>query len=156
LGGHADEALSELRKAVELAPESAEANNILGVLLARSGNLDEGIEHMTKAVELAPDSAEFHFNLGRALAAKSRFSEALPQLEAAAKLSNGQDAAVLQMLAGLYSENGRYTEAVTTAQRALALAVKHQNDALAAALKGNLERYTLQAQGGQAPDGTKR
>jgi len=155
-GGHADEALSELRKAVELAPESAEAHNILGVFLARSGNLEEGLEHMQKAVELGPDSVEFHFNLGRGLAAKSRFGEALPQLEAAAKFSNGQDAAVLQMLAAMYSENGRYTEAVTTAQRALALAVKQQNDALAAALKGNLERYTLQARGELAPDGTKR
>jgi Flp pilus assembly protein TadD len=150
-GGHREEAIDELTKGIELAPNSADGNNILGVILARSGRLEQAIPHMQKAVELAPQSVEYRFNLGRALAASSRFTEALPQFEEAARLSGGQDPTVLQMLAGMYSETGRYQDAVNTAQRALDLAVQQRNDALAKALRGNIARYERQVRG-ENPD----
>ncbi len=150
-GGHRQQAMAELNKGIELAPNSADGHNILGVILARSGKLDEAIPHMQKAVELAPNSAEYRYNLGRAFAASGRFAEALPQLQQAATLSGGQDPAILQMLAGMYSETGQYQEAVTTAQHALDLATRQQNTALAEALQGNIARYQRQAHG-EDPD----
>jgi tetratricopeptide (TPR) repeat protein len=150
-GGHRQEAIEELTKGIELAPNSADGQNILGVILARSGKLVEAIPHMQKAVDLAPQSSEYRFNLGRAFAASSRFGEALPQFEEAAKLSGGQDPVILQMLAGMYSETGKYEDAVTTAQHALALAIQQQNAALADSLRGNIARYERQARG-ENPD----
>ena len=45
------------------------------------------------------------------------------------------------MLAAMYSENGRYAEAVATARLAIELSNQEQNQALAASLQANLERY---------------
>ena len=47
----------------------------------------------------------------------------------------------------MYSETGRYAEAIATARRALELADQRQDHALAASLQANLQRYEAQAQG---------
>jgi tetratricopeptide (TPR) repeat protein len=153
MGGHRQEAIEELTKGIELAPKSSDGHNIYGVILARMGKLDEAIEELQKAVDLAPQSAECRYNLGRAFAASSRFTEALPQFEAAASLSGGQEPAILQMLAAMYSETAQYRKAAATAQHALDLAIQQKNDDLAAALRGNLARYQRQADstGGAKP-----
>jgi tetratricopeptide (TPR) repeat protein len=151
MGGHRQEAIEELLKGIELAPKSSDGHNIYGVILAREGKLDEAIAELQKAVELAPRSAECRYNLGRALAASSRFPEALPQLESATSLTGGQQPAILQMLAAMYSETGEFQKAITTAQKALDLATQQQNEELAKELRGNLARYELQAQAVQKP-----
>jgi hypothetical protein len=45
---------------------------------------------------------------------------------------------------------------VDTAQHALDLAVRQQNDALATELRGNIARYQHQAQAGQGSDGGQK
>jgi len=145
MGGHRQDAIDELTKGIELAPKSSDGHNIYGVILARMGKLDDAVAELQKAVDLAPQSAECHFNLGRALAASNRFSDALPEFEAAASLTGGQEPAILQMLAAMYSETGQYQKAVDTAQHALDQAVRLQNNDLAAALRGNIARYQSQA-----------
>jgi tetratricopeptide (TPR) repeat protein len=152
-GGHRQDAIDELTSGIELAPKSSDGHNIYGVILARMGKLDEAIAELQKAVVLAPLSAECRYNLGRAFAASSRFTDALPQFEAAASLSGGQEPAILQMLAAMYSETGQYQAAAETAQHALDLAIQQQNNDLATALRGNLSRYQHQAQQGHAPSG---
>jgi tetratricopeptide (TPR) repeat protein len=151
MGGHRPEAIEQLLKGIDLAPKSSDGHNILGVIYARSGKMDDAIEHLQKAVELGPQCADCHYNLGRALAATNRFADALPQLEAAAQLTNGQEPAILQMLAAMYSETGQYDKAVSTARHALELAVAHQDNDLANALRGNVARYERQAKG-ENPD----
>ena len=146
--GHREEAIQQLTKGIELAPKNADGHNIYGVILARQGKLNEPIAELQLAADLAPRSAECRYNLGRAFAASGRFGEALPQFEAAASLSGGKEPAILQMLAAMYSEIGKYTQAITTAQQALELAEKQQNQELAAALRGNIALYEHQAQAG--------
>jgi len=102
--------------------------------------IDEGVEHLAKAVELAPRSAEYRYNFGRVLAAKGRFADAAVQFEQAANLTSMREPAILDILAAMYSETGRYKEAVATAQQALDLA-NGRNAELAASLKASLERY---------------
>jgi len=156
MGGHRQEAIEELKKGIELAPKSSDGHNIYGVILARMGRLEEAIAELQSAVDLAPRSPECRYNLGRALAASGRFTDALPQFEAAANLSGGQEPAILQMLAAMYSETGQYRKAADTAQHALDLAIRQQNDALAAELRGNIARYQRQAQEAQGPDGGQK
>jgi len=145
--GPLSDALEHLRKGVELDSESPSGQNDLGIALARAGSLEEAVNHLQKAVALAPDSADYRYNFGRVLAAKGNFVDALPQFEQASKLSRTPQPHVLQMLAAMYSENGRYPEAVATTRRALELANQEQDHALAASLQTNLERYEAQAQG---------
>lgn len=145
--GHLNDGLIHLNKGVELDPDSATGQNDFGIALARAGSLDEAVMHIQRSVELAPNDADYHYNLGRVLAAKGSFKDALSQFEQAAKLSNRQRPTVLQMLAAMYSENGRYAEAIATARRALELANAEQDGALAASLQGNLRHYEAQEHG---------
>jgi tetratricopeptide (TPR) repeat protein len=145
-GGHTQEAIALLTKGLEGAPNSPDGQNGLGVVLAHEGNLADATPHLLKAVELAPQDAGYRYNLGRVLAAQSRFAEALPQFEEAARLTNRQDPAVLQMLAAMESETGQFANAVATAQAALDVARQQQNGTLAASLEANLARYRSQAQ----------
>ena len=147
-GGHTQEAIELLTKGLETAPNSPDGQNGLGVALAHEGNLEEATPHLLKAVDLAPQDAGYRYNLGRVLAAQSRFAEGLPQFEEAARLTNRQDPAVLQMLAAMESETGQFANAAATAQAALDLARQQQNGVLAASLEANLARYRAQAQSG--------
>jgi Flp pilus assembly protein TadD len=144
--GQLSDALEHLRKGVELDPDSSSGQNDLGIALAHAGSLDEAIDHLQKAVALAPDAADYRYNLGRVLAAKGNFVDALPQFEQASKLSRAPQPQILQMLAAMYSENGRYPEAVATARRALELANQERDQALVADLQANLQRYQAQEQ----------
>jgi tetratricopeptide (TPR) repeat protein len=99
---------------------------------------------LQRAVELAPRSAECRYNLGRAFAAAGRYTEALPDLEAAAAITNHREPAVLQMLAAMYSENGRYQQAIDTAQHAVDLANDRHDVTLVTELRANLGRYQQQ------------
>ena len=148
-GGHTEQAIALLTRALEVQPNSPDGQNGLGVVLAHEGNLAEATEHLLKAVALAPQDAGYRYNLGRVYAAQSRFAEALPQFEEAATLTKRQDPAVLQMLAAMESETGRFADAVTTTQTALEVAQQQQNAALAAALEANLARYRAQAGAGK-------
>ncbi len=153
-GGHLDEAIQQLNKGIELQPESASAQNGLGVALARAGRLDDAVLHMEKAVSLAPQAADYRYNFGRVLAAKGDLPAAVVQFEEAAKLSSMQEPTILEMLAATYSDTGRYSEAVSTARSALELAVRQQNDGLAARLKASLARYEGLARSGTGPTAT--
>jgi Flp pilus assembly protein TadD len=132
---------------VALEPKFADGQNNLGAALARAGELDEAVLHMTKAVELAPQSVEYRYNFGRVLAAKSRFADAAAQFEQAANLSGMKEPAILDMLAAMYAETGRYQEAIVTARKALDAANQQRNAELAASLKSSLERYEALARG---------
>jgi Flp pilus assembly protein TadD len=145
-GGHTQQAIELLTKALETLPNSPDGQNGLGVALAHEGNLNDATSHLLQAVALAPQDAGYRYNLGRVLAAQSRFAEALPQFEQAATLTKRQDPAILQMLAAMESETGRFADAVATAQAALDRARQQQNAALTAALEANLARYQAQAQ----------
>jgi Flp pilus assembly protein TadD len=62
LGRHA-EALASYARALALDPSSAEAENDLGVALARLGRPAEALPHLQRAVALRPDRAEYRANL---------------------------------------------------------------------------------------------
>jgi tetratricopeptide (TPR) repeat protein len=139
--GRFDEAIEHCRKAVDINPEYADAYNSLGSALAMTEKLEEAIPHLEKAVAINPDSFEYRFNLGRFLAAKERFGEALPHFERAVNLSGGREPLSLDMLAAMYYEVGRFSEAVQAARRALDLAVKLNNQDLATAIRARIAIY---------------
>lgn len=62
--GHLDDALSQLREAVKLAPEDAGAHALLAQLLAQTGQLQEAIAEQKAAIRLHAEDADGWNNLG--------------------------------------------------------------------------------------------
>ena len=145
--GRLQEAIEHLRRVVEIEPDLADGHNNLGAALARSGAIDEAVFQLDKAVALAPQDAGYRYNFGRTLAAKGRFADAANQLEEAAKLSGMGEPVILQLLAAMYAETGRFPEAIATARRALGLATDQRNQDLQGALKADLDHYEGLARG---------
>jgi tetratricopeptide (TPR) repeat protein len=139
--GRMEEAIPHFEIAIQREPDNAEARNSMGLALAMAGRADEAIPHLEKAVAAKPEAFEYQFNLARILAAKSRFQEAIPHFEKAVQLSGGREPAMLDLLAGAYSEVGRFAEAAETARRALAIAERQNNGQLVEALKARLAYY---------------
>jgi tetratricopeptide (TPR) repeat protein/serine/threonine protein kinase len=86
--GDRGEALTHLRKAVEVAPNFAPARGALGIALARSGkeeDLDEALVHLQAAVKLAPEESHPRSGLGYALKRKGELDRAIPEFREAIK-----------------------------------------------------------------------
>ena len=58
-------AVAQLRQAVRLAPESAEAHNMLGLAYSFRLQTGKAIEHILKAIALNPDNGIYYLNLGK-------------------------------------------------------------------------------------------
>jgi tetratricopeptide (TPR) repeat protein len=142
--GKPEEALPHYQRALELNPNLANAHNNLGVLLAQADKLDEAIPHFQRALEVKPDpedAREAHFNLGLALVSQRNWNGAMPHFEEADRLSAGRDPTVLDLLAGIYSEIGRFQDAVKAARRALTIASGQNNQEMVEALKARIALY---------------
>jgi hypothetical protein len=88
--GRLDDAIAQYREAIRLKPDSAEANNNLGLALLHTGDLadrlPEALEHLERAVRLNPGNAGGHENLANALYTAGRLPEAIRQYEMALQL----------------------------------------------------------------------
>jgi Tfp pilus assembly protein PilF len=69
--GRLREAEALYRKALSLRPDSAEANNNLGIALCRQGRVDEGIAAFRQSLVLSPGQLETLNNLSNALKRKN-------------------------------------------------------------------------------------
>ncbi len=65
--GDHEAAISAWRKVLELAPDSAELHNSLGVALVRQRRVDEAVACFERALALNPGLTEAHYNLGDTL-----------------------------------------------------------------------------------------
>ncbi len=71
-----DEAISALRKAIELQPNDYLAYDHLAVILEKQGSLEEALTANQKAAEINPEDAVAYYNMGSVLSKQSRFEEA--------------------------------------------------------------------------------
>jgi tetratricopeptide (TPR) repeat protein len=84
--GRVGEAATRFNAAVQIAPESAEAqSNLAGVLVER-GAIAEGIDHYQLALRSAPRNVITRTNLGIALVRAGRLSEAATQFQEALRV----------------------------------------------------------------------
>jgi tetratricopeptide (TPR) repeat protein len=116
--GRLDEAIAHFRRAVEIHPEYADAQNALGVTLLREGRVDEAIIHLQKALELRPDRAEDHNNLAGVLWQQGRVQEAIVHYRKALALRPDY-ALAHHNLGKLLQQEGQVREAIAHYQSAL-------------------------------------
>lgn len=83
--GKKDLALTNLDKAVAVAPQYASAHNAIAILYVELGEFEQADQHYRKAVELDPKDPNARNNYGAFLCDQRRYQEAYAQFEAAVK-----------------------------------------------------------------------
>jgi protein O-mannosyl-transferase len=142
-----EEAIVHFEKALEINPGFTEAHQNLGDLLYyERGKPTEALVHWREVLRAAPNHLlvlnQAAFVLATSPDAAIRNgAEAVALAERAAGLSQGREPAVLDTLAAAYAETGRFTEAVETARKALALATEQNKQSLLQGLQARIALY---------------
>lgn len=119
--GRPNEARQVFQKALDRTPHDVEANRGMAEALLQLGELEDAARHAKTAVDAAPNDAAAQNILGAVLAQQGKLAESIEHFEAAVRI----DPNLLQALGNLmaaYGSIGRSSDAVATAEKALALA----------------------------------
>jgi TolB-like protein/tetratricopeptide (TPR) repeat protein len=111
--GRHDEAIAEVRLALDLDPLSVIIHTALGDVLFYARRYDDAIAVYRKALELDPDFQAGHSDLARALEHSGRVDEAIRSYERAVALAGGSMADPSVGLANASAAAGRRDEALT-------------------------------------------
>jgi protein O-mannosyl-transferase len=144
--GRVDEAAIHFRKTFEIQPQHWLACANLGVILFQKGQMDKAVTCFQRALEIQPDNAMLCKNLAWILATCPDASvrngtQAVQLAERAVRLSGGTDPTFISTLAATYANDGRFPEAVKTAQQARQLAAAQSNTTLVNDLQTQIELY---------------
>jgi tetratricopeptide (TPR) repeat protein len=82
----AQKAKKEFQQELEIDPNNAGAEYVLGEMARQDSQWDEAIQHFSKATQLDSGFGDAYLGLGSAFLSAKRFSEAIPPLQAAVKL----------------------------------------------------------------------
>jgi tetratricopeptide (TPR) repeat protein len=115
-----DEAIAEMKIAIQLEPDLAVARINLGTMYQRKGMIDEAIEQFVKLAAMQPDSAVVHGRLGDLYREKGNFSKAEAEFREALRI-NPDMGLVHHSLAVLYLGVGKLDDALASARRAVQL-----------------------------------
>src|SRR5262249_23670045 len=120
--------------------------NIVGTVLVQEGRITEGVEEWEKVLLIQPDNGNALINLAWVFATSPDDSlrdgsRAVQLAEQAMRISGGRMPMVWRTLAAAYAENGRFVEAIQTAQRGMELAHNQGNSGLAAELQKVIALY---------------
>jgi Flp pilus assembly protein TadD len=131
LQGRYEEAVRQFEHVVRIEPDHSAARNNLAISFRKLGRIGEAITQYREAIRLQPDSPEALNNLAWLLAActDARFrngNEAVGLATRACELTHYQNPVALATLASAYAETGKFSEAVTFAERAQQLALGPQ------------------------------
>jgi len=139
---------AEFRRALELSPNSADANDLYGRMLAAFGRHDEALPFVTRAQELDPLS--HRTDLAAALLRAGRYEEALPAAEHAVALDPGYGRGHAT-LGWVYVKLGRVEEGLAELRQGAELTL---DDAMFLAQLG--EAYALTGREAEARDVLRR
>jgi protein O-mannosyl-transferase len=84
--GRVDEAITHLRKALELSPNYALSHHNLGCALLAQGHMDEAAAHFRKALDLQPGNAQSHNNFGVVLRQQGQLGDAMAHFQKALEI----------------------------------------------------------------------
>jgi superkiller protein 3 len=143
--GEIDHAVTEYESTLAINPNHTDAQNNLGAVLFQQGKLEQAIDHYQKALEINPQDVRAEANLAWAMATspQSTIRKTLSVKLAvdANQATGGVNPRILRILAAAYAQNGEFSEAVETGQRAVQLATEQNNFGLADSLRSELDLY---------------
>jgi TolB-like protein/Tfp pilus assembly protein PilF len=87
--GRLEEAVQEIKKALELEPASPVMNTFMGATLYYAGRYDEAIDQCRRTIQMDPNFAVAHWHLGLAYEQKQVFDAASEEFKGAISLSGG-------------------------------------------------------------------
>lgn len=116
-------ALVEWKRALELDPDDARANNGIAVSLSLAGNSDEAITYFRKAIQINSNFFEALYNLGLELVKKNQLDEAIDAWQSAVRI-RPDFAAAHENLGYAFYLQGKYAESLNH----LRLALKDEPD----------------------------
>jgi Flp pilus assembly protein TadD len=122
----AEDAVTHLQRATELAPSAAHAWHHLGEALAAEGRTAEADVAFRRTVELDPSDEVALSNLGHTALAAGRQEEGMGYLAQAADISHAASTAAISLVE-MYRSFGQYEKALEQAQR---LAIAMPDDTL--------------------------
>ncbi len=142
------EAIAHSEEALRIRPGDADAQNNLGLALLQTGDVQRAAAHLEKALAIDPGHMNAEVNLAWILATAPDEStrngaRSVQLVEDVALRAGHPNAIVLRTLAVAYAETGRFSDAIETAQQAIAIAKATGNDGLAADLERNIAAYRL-------------
>ncbi len=145
--GKYQEAATQFGEALKIDPAFAEAQFNWSLVMERLGNAGPAMAGYRKVLKLRPDSTPAGTRLAWMLAtnpdAKLRNGpEALNLAQRVCQQTAHRDAECLNALAAAYAENGRWAEAIQSAQTALALAQAGSAQEIAKVSQLLLKSYT--------------
>ncbi len=118
--GDLDLAERAYRKALDCAPDNADAHYLLGNLLGASGRMDEALAHLRETARLDPSAAAARSDIGNVYRAQGRLKEAeaayLDAISVDAELAHAH-----KNLGDLFNAQGRVDEAIDCLSRATSL-----------------------------------
>lgn len=145
--GRHDEAIAELGRAVDAAPDDAEALNYLGYLLADlDRDLDRALSLIERALEIDPWNGAYLDSLGWVYYRLERYADAREPLERAAR-EFPNDPTVLEHLGDLFVRLDTPERAIEFWNRALAVAGDDEAGTLRAKIAALTDRADLERDG---------
>jgi tetratricopeptide (TPR) repeat protein len=125
--GNIDDAIVQYRQALALKPSIDRTHYLLGAALLTKGELAEAIEEFRAALKLNPDLPPALNDFAWVLAsnpdpAVRDGTEAVRLAERACEITRFRDPQMIGTLAAAYAEAGRFSEAISTAEKAKSLA----------------------------------
>jgi len=114
-----NEAIRELKSAIQANPHYVEAYNRLGNIYTDMGKLGEAYEAYRKAIEIDPFSPDAYNNLGLHYYLLGEYDKALAVLKRVLKIAPAAD--TYNNLGLVYAEMGKFKEAVAAYNKAIEL-----------------------------------
>jgi adenylate cyclase len=108
--GRFEEAIQEMKKALELEPASLIMNTFMGATLYYAGRYDEAIDQCRRTIEMDPNFAVAHWHLGLAYEQQQNFDAAIEEFKKATSLSGGSPL-MKAALGRAYAESQKKLEA---------------------------------------------
>ena len=118
--GLLEQALSPLKKSIELGADFPQSHNLMGIILWKKGNFEGSIQEFSKAVTLDKLHVPAHFNYGVLLFESEKYAEAEGHFKEVISLDSNV-AEAHYVLGLLYKKTDREEEAMKELGTALAL-----------------------------------
>lgn len=138
--GQFTEALAPLETVLKQRPNDVGLRNTFGVALMETGKPHEAENQFDQAIALRPDYPDSYFNLGKVLMKEEQLKPAITNFVTALRVSPNWPQA-MERLAAAYAADGDSTNAVSAANRALAMAKADSQPRLANEISMELEKY---------------